>query len=544
MAVEPATSRSAELIDFEQARSQHSKQRIQTGLESLIELEEHIARKLRTEHEPDLPSDHSARSLVATEPGPISDPSNFIAVSLSRPDRPGNFLRFEEIRWEFRRIEERLSDIEARLIALDATDHPRLPIENVVDAPSGLMNSSIDATKDGAAARKRNYFGARSPRQWHHEATPFLQRWLTQTSGKIQVSLRGIIASLSSMPREATKGAPGLRLVMRPNYCPQIGKGRPVVVTDGPADDLTTTTALLGALTVLGFFLLIGPMPVNQAPILPAPNHARGSAASASVVAEVKAAVPQTQVKVNSLQTKVALLSPKPISGGLDIRGSRQIPRPHETPDLTPTIEVLHPPVETAPTVVPDRNKDEIEKSAAVGDAQQQYDRATELYKSGDIKGAVAWLEKSARQGNSQAQLQLGNLYLKGAGVARNFMQARKWLETAANNGDAFAMHNLAVLYSGGEGRKPDHVRASDWFRRAAECGVVDSMFNLGLAYADGLGVEKDLIQAYAWFSLAASRGDAKAARRRKEIGSLLDREELYEAKLLGDSFNLAQRSR
>ncbi len=177
---------------------------------------------------------------------------------------------------------------------------------------------------------------------------------------------------------------------------------------------------------------------------------------------------------------------------------------------------------------------------AARGDADAQYEYATELHDRGDTKGAVAWLEKSAKQGSAKARLQLGLLYLKGAGVSRNFNQAHKWLEAAANNGDPIAMHNLGVLYSGNEGRKPDYVRATELFRRAAERGVVDSQFNLGLAYQDGLGVEKDLIQAYAWFCMAASRGDAKAAQKRKEISKFLGREELLEAKTLANSLKLA----
>jgi hypothetical protein len=52
--------------------------------------------------------------------------------------------------------------------------------------------------------------------------------------------------------------------------------------------------------------------------------------------------------------------------------------------------------------------------------------------------------------------------------------------------------------------------------------------------------VEKDLIQAYAWFCMAASRGDAKAAQKRKEISKFLGREELLEAKTLVNSLKLA----
>jgi hypothetical protein len=544
MAAKPARSRSAELIDFEQARTQHSKQRIRSRLDSLVELEELIARKLRSEHEPRSTSDKSASPLVTTDPEPIWVRNNSIADSIPRFGQQDTLSRFPKIGYEFSRIEERLSDIEAKLTALDAPDRVRLPTQNVGNAPYRRLNSLIHATQDYAVKEKANYIGAQSRSQWHHETALFLQHCLERSGGKIRLSLRRILTDLTPLPTDLTKGASKSDFVKSLNYNSQISKNRPGAVIDGAADRLTTTTTLLAAVTVFGFFLLVGPKPVKQVRIPAVSSHAQGSAPSASSSAEVKAAAPEIEVKVNSLQTKVALLSPELISSSLNVESSGQTSLQHEPPDLTRSAEGLPPQTVTASTALPVSDKDGIDTYVAIGDAQEQYDRATELYKLGDIKGAVSWLEKSARQGNPQAQLQLGNLYLKGAGVARNFTQARKWLETAANNGNAFAMHNLAVLYCGGEGRKPDHARASDWFRRAAERGVVDSMFNLALAYADGLGVEKDLIQAYAWFSLAAARGDAKAARKRKEIGRLLDREELYEARLLGDSFNLAQRSK
>jgi localization factor PodJL len=376
-----------------------------------------------------------------------------------------------------------------------------------------------------------------------------LKTHLTHLSRNLQTRLR--LRAASGVLTESIGDAFSANASARSVDVLQQGNRQIAVVADRLASAFMSpswrTMAGASALVALGScFLLFGPGPAATTKTS-ADSHVqelRAPDARAAAAAAMKAAPAPGEVRINALQTTVALLSPRPISGGGNSRLAAPVddpPRSSEAPIASGSEHGTASERDGTPT---QGDAGSLDARAAGGDAEAQYDYATELYQSGDTKGAVSWLEKSAKQGNAKAQLQLGSLYLKGAGVTRNIMQARKWLEMAANNGDALAMHDLAVLYSGGEGRKPDYARASDWFRRAAEQGVVDSMFNLGVAYVDGLGVEKDLIQAYAWFSLAASQGDAKAAQKRKEIGRFLDREELSEGKILTDSLKLAQRSR
>lgn len=64
----------------------------------------------------------------------------------------------------------------------------------------------------------------------------------------------------------------------------------------------------------------------------------------------------------------------------------------------------------------------------------QQFSQAAELYRS------------SAAAGNSEAQFQLGNLYLLGRGVVKNEKEATRWLEQAAlqqHSGAQFALSQL-----------------------------------------------------------------------------------------------------
>ena len=45
--------------------------------------------------------------------------------------------------------------------------------------------------------------------------------------------------------------------------------------------------------------------------------------------------------------------------------------------------------------------------------------------------------EKAADQGHVNAQLNLGNMYEKGRGVAQSDMEAVRWYRTATDQGDA-----------------------------------------------------------------------------------------------------------
>jgi TPR repeat protein len=77
-------------------------------------------------------------------------------------------------------------------------------------------------------------------------------------------------------------------------------------------------------------------------------------------------------------------------------------------------------------------------------------------------------LQTKARQGDTDAQIRLGDLYAKGRGVQQNYAQARMWYEKAAAQGHPIAQNNLAELHFAGLGGPPDYVRAYMWVSLAA----------------------------------------------------------------------------
>jgi TPR repeat protein len=77
-------------------------------------------------------------------------------------------------------------------------------------------------------------------------------------------------------------------------------------------------------------------------------------------------------------------------------------------------------------------------------------------------------LQAQARQGDTEAQVRLGDLYAKGRGVTQDHAQARMWYEKAASQGHPIGQNNLAELYFAGLGGPPDYVRAYMWVSLAA----------------------------------------------------------------------------
>ena len=153
-----------------------------------------------------------------------------------------------------------------------------------------------------------------------------------------------------------------------------------------------------------------------------------------------------------------------------------------------------------------------VETKAKQGDANAQYNLG-EFYENGygvekDYEKAAYWFQKSAEQGNVHAQDKL-----------ENSAELIRWVyEKLAEQGNANAQYNLGNCYANGVGIEKDNEKAVYWFLKSAEQGNVfaqnkleDSRYNLGYYYAKGVGVEKDYKKAVYWFQKSAEQGNADA---------------------------------
>ncbi|QSA97042.1 tetratricopeptide repeat protein [Methylococcus sp. EFPC2] len=135
-----------------------------------------------------------------------------------------------------------------------------------------------------------------------------------------------------------------------------------------------------------------------------------------------------------------------------------------------------------------------------------------------DYATALKEFKLLAQEGDVAAQVNLGNLIMKGLGVKQNYVEAERWYRNAAEQNERMAQSKLGILYYHGLGVLKDTAEAARWFEKAARQGEPSAQAILATMYAQGEGVKPDLAQAYYWYTLAMEQGSEEARRGRDSL--------------------------
>ncbi|KAF9293587.1 hypothetical protein BGZ91_010363, partial [Linnemannia elongata] len=100
------------------------------------------------------------------------------------------------------------------------------------------------------------------------------------------------------------------------------------------------------------------------------------------------------------------------------------------------------------------------------------------------------WYMMAASQGYAYAQYSIGELYIMGHGVERDYDKAMEWHLQAAAQGLPAAQATIGRMYLHGTGVKQNEAIALEWFDKAVSRKDVDvwSQMTMGLMYLRGLG--------------------------------------------------------
>lgn len=158
----------------------------------------------------------------------------------------------------------------------------------------------------------------------------------------------------------------------------------------------------------------------------------------------------------------------------------------------------------------------EMERSnevATFGDISSRYElfRDEEPLRNSQTIPEKTRLINAAKQGDPEAQYNLGRCYKEGRGFAKNEAVAVNWFRKAAEQGHALAQNRLGLCYEYGKGVEKNAAEAVRWYRMGAEQGYVRAQHNLEVSYANGQGVEKNEEEAMKWYRKAAEQGHAAA---------------------------------
>lgn len=155
---------------------------------------------------------------------------------------------------------------------------------------------------------------------------------------------------------------------------------------------------------------------------------------------------------------------------------------------------------------------DQLSTDAMNGDAIAELDLGIYYMPSGEDKGNLSegfkWISKSAKDGESHAQEMLGMFYEHGTGgmVEKDNNKAAYWYLRAAKQGDEQAQLDIGWMCFNGEGVIKDYVEAYKWFNIAStstlkpptreQLGNIDeeSITNLLQSISDKAKEDRDVI--------------------------------------------------
>jgi TPR repeat protein len=115
------------------------------------------------------------------------------------------------------------------------------------------------------------------------------------------------------------------------------------------------------------------------------------------------------------------------------------------------------------------------------------------------------------KQGDIDAQMELGKRYFNGNGLPQSFTEAFSYFRKAADYGNPNAQTVLGFMYANGIGVEDNEIKAFIWFRKAAEQANHDAQFRLGLCFYAGFGVEQNYQDALIWLQQSAEQGNSNA---------------------------------
>ncbi|KAF9997435.1 hypothetical protein BGZ79_008868 [Entomortierella chlamydospora] len=158
--------------------------------------------------------------------------------------------------------------------------------------------------------------------------------------------------------------------------------------------------------------------------------------------------------------------------------------------------------------------------AAKQGNADAQFNMGY-MYEMGygvvvDYSTSMEWYQKAADQGHAYAQCSLGFMHHKGYGVAQSYSKALKWYQKAADQGNPTAQCCVGNIYDFAHGVPRDPFKAFIWYQKSANQGYTNAQVCLGNMYNDG-SVLRDKRKAIEWWTKAASQGNVEAKKKLAE---------------------------
>jgi len=129
-------------------------------------------------------------------------------------------------------------------------------------------------------------------------------------------------------------------------------------------------------------------------------------------------------------------------------------------------------------------------------------DAKNQLQKN-NIDTAILLFKKSAREGNDEANFELGKIYYIKKYNKQNLNLSAIYFKKAADYEHIKAKYNLAIIYSQKKYKKHSFKKAYELFLSLAQDGYPNAQYMVGMYLIKGFGVDKDYTLAKRWLEEA-----------------------------------------
>jgi len=319
----------------------------------------------------------------------------------------------------------------------------------------------------------------------------------------------------------------------RPGLPPAIDKVLERALSRLPADRFPNCTEFTAALERA--LLASPPLPTEVAPRPARARSAKPFYIAAIAVLLVATLAVGALVYKNSLTPRhvVASSTPPVVTKPAAIVQHPPV-TPASTPPPPPSASVVQTPVPEKPALSIPARPSAAAKLAATKLQEPKLDpnaqvpasfRAQEIFRAAEKKReekkpeeALEYFHQAADLGNTDAMIELGQIYQNGDGVDKSGTEAERWYLQASNKGSSLAMVYLGAMYVLGDGVSEDYERAAQMFQKAADLKNDHAMFNLAKMYEEGRGVPRSADKARQLYQQAAALGNTEAQRRLSEL--------------------------
>jgi TPR repeat protein len=139
--------------------------------------------------------------------------------------------------------------------------------------------------------------------------------------------------------------------------------------------------------------------------------------------------------------------------------------------------------------------------------AEDLFDQGLSAYRDKQFSQAAELYRRACDGGERKGCHDLGLMYYRGEGVAKDLNRAAGLYKRACDAGGTGGCLDLGLMYLRGEGVPKDPNRAADFYKRACDAGSPPGCTDLGRMYYTGEGVQNDMNRAADLFKRACDAG-------------------------------------